>query len=61
MQNEKHIICINYETKVDQVMKEKENPSLQTKVSRVSKVIKKRLNTFCKFLLIIFLALWALK
>jgi hypothetical protein len=38
MQNEKHIICINDETKVDKVMEEKENPSLQTKVSRVSRV-----------------------
>jgi hypothetical protein len=40
IQNEKNIICINDETKVHQVLEEKENPSLQTKV-------KKRLNTFC--------------
>jgi hypothetical protein len=42
MQNEKHIICINDEIEVDQVMEEKENPSLQTKVSRVSKECDKK-------------------
>ncbi len=42
MQNEKHIICINDETEVDQVMEEKENPSLQTKVGRVSRECDKK-------------------
>jgi hypothetical protein len=42
MQNEKHIICINDETEVDQVMEEKENPSLQTKVSRVLREYDKK-------------------
>jgi hypothetical protein len=28
----KHIICINDETKVNEVMEERKNPSLQTKV-----------------------------
>jgi hypothetical protein len=37
MQNEKHIICINDEIEVDQVMKEKENPSLQIKINRIVK------------------------
>ncbi len=36
MQTEKYIICINDETKVNQVKEEKENPSLQIKVGRVS-------------------------
>ncbi len=35
MQIEEYIICINDETKVNQVKEEKENPSLQTKGSRV--------------------------
>jgi len=38
MQNEEPIIRINDETKVDQIMEERENPSLQTKISRISKV-----------------------
>ncbi len=37
MKNEKHIICINDEIEVDQVMEERENPSLQTKISIVSR------------------------
>jgi hypothetical protein len=37
MQNGKHIICINDEIEVYQVMEEGENPSLQTKVSIVSR------------------------
>jgi hypothetical protein len=37
MQNEGPIICIN-ETKVDQVMEERENPSFQTKIGKVSRV-----------------------
>jgi hypothetical protein len=37
MQNEKHIIWINDEIEVDQVMQEKENPSLQIKISRIIK------------------------
>jgi hypothetical protein len=35
MQTEKYIICIDDKTKVNQVREERENPSLQTKVSRV--------------------------
>jgi hypothetical protein len=38
MQNEEPIIWINDETKVDQIMEERENPSLQTKISRISRV-----------------------
>jgi len=33
MQNEKHVVIIN-ETKVDQVIEERENPNLQTKINR---------------------------
>jgi hypothetical protein len=40
MQNEDHIICINDEIEVDQVMEERENQSLQTEIN-------KRLTTFC--------------
>jgi hypothetical protein len=36
MQIEKYRICINDDTEVNQVRDEKENPSLQTKVYRVS-------------------------
>jgi hypothetical protein len=35
MQTEKYTICINDETEINQVKEESENPSLQTKVSRV--------------------------
>jgi hypothetical protein len=35
MQIEKYIICINDETKISQVKEDNENPSLQTKVSKV--------------------------
>jgi hypothetical protein len=38
MQIEKYIICINDEIKVNQVREEKENPSLQTKVSSVKRI-----------------------
>jgi hypothetical protein len=38
MQNEEYIICRNDETKVDQVMEERENPSLQIEISRILKV-----------------------
>jgi hypothetical protein len=38
MQNEEPIIWINDETKVDQITEERENPSLQTKISRISRV-----------------------
>jgi hypothetical protein len=38
MQNEKPIIWINDETKVDQIMEERENLSLHTKISKVSRV-----------------------
>jgi hypothetical protein len=38
MQNEEYIICRNDETKVDQVMEERENPSLQTEINRNLKV-----------------------
>jgi hypothetical protein len=38
MQNGEYIICRNDETKVDQVMEERESPSLQTKISRILKV-----------------------
>jgi predicted acetyltransferase len=41
MQNEEYIICRNDETKVDQVMEERENPSLQTEISRNLKVCEK--------------------
>jgi hypothetical protein len=37
MQIEKHIICINGEIEVNQVMEERENLSLHIKVSRVSR------------------------
>ncbi len=37
MQIEKYIICMNYEIEVNQVREERENPSLQTKVSRMSR------------------------
>jgi len=37
MQNEKHIICINDEIEVGQVMQERENPTLQIKISRIGK------------------------
>ncbi len=57
MQNENHIIRINDEIEIDQVMEKKENPSLQTEISKVSRfmwrnLMKKKLNTFwnnCKF------------
>jgi hypothetical protein len=49
-QNEKPIIHINYEIEVDQIMEEKEFPSLQIEISKiqdyVKKLMKKRLNTF---------------
>jgi hypothetical protein len=32
---EEYIICINDETEINQIREESENPSLQTKVSRV--------------------------
>jgi hypothetical protein len=55
MQNEEPIICIN-EIKIDQVMEERKNQSLQTKISRISRVCEKtneeKQNTFwnnCKF------------
>jgi hypothetical protein len=38
MQNEKLIIRINDETKINQIMEERENPSLHTKISKVSRV-----------------------
>jgi len=38
MQNEKLIIHINYEIEVDQVMEEKENPSLQIEINRVPRL-----------------------
>jgi hypothetical protein len=41
MQNEKSIIQINDETKADQIMEEWENPSLQTKIIRISRVCEK--------------------
>jgi hypothetical protein len=41
MQNEKPIIQINDETKADQIMEEWENPSLQTKIIRISRVCEK--------------------
>jgi hypothetical protein len=41
LQNEEPIIRINDETKVDQIMEERENPSLQTKISKVSRVCEK--------------------
>jgi hypothetical protein len=37
MQNENHIIRINDEIEIDQVMEKKENPSLQTEISKVSR------------------------
>jgi hypothetical protein len=37
IQIEKHIICINDEIEVNQIRKERENPSLQTEVNRVSR------------------------
>jgi hypothetical protein len=37
MKNENHIICINDEIEIDQVMQERENPSLQIKISRIAK------------------------
>jgi hypothetical protein len=37
MQTEEYMICINDEIKVNQIREEKENPSLQTKGSRVSR------------------------
>jgi hypothetical protein len=36
MQTEKYVICINDENKVNKVKEKRENPSLQTKVNRVS-------------------------
>lgn len=47
MQNEEHIICVNDEIGVDQVMEERENQSLQTDQENVIKLIKKRLSKFC--------------
>ncbi len=41
MQNDNIIIHINYDIEVDQIMEEKENPSLQTKISRVSRLCEK--------------------
>jgi hypothetical protein len=38
IQNEKLTIYISDETEVDQIMEERENSSLQTEISRVSKV-----------------------
>jgi hypothetical protein len=37
MQNEGPIICVN-KTKVNQVMEERENPSVQTEIGKVSRV-----------------------
>jgi hypothetical protein len=37
LQIEKYIICINEETEVNQIREKSENPSLQTKVNRVSR------------------------
>ncbi len=37
MQSKIYIICINDDTKVNQVREERENPSLQIEVSRVSR------------------------
>ncbi len=37
-QNEKPIIHINYEIEVDQIMEEKEFPSLQIEISKVSRL-----------------------
>jgi hypothetical protein len=37
-QNEEPTIYISDEIKVDQIMEERENPSLQIEISRVSKV-----------------------
>jgi hypothetical protein len=36
LQTKKYIICINDETKVNQVKEERENPTLQIEVSKVS-------------------------
>ncbi len=48
MQIEEYIICINDEIKVNQVNEERENPSLQTKVSRVLREFnEKKTNKFC--------------
>ncbi len=48
MQIEKYIIWINDEIEVNQVGEESENPSLQTKVSRVSrKFDERKLNKVC--------------
>jgi hypothetical protein len=49
MQNEEHIICINDEIGVDQVMEKRENQSLQTEISsrECDKTNKERLSTFC--------------
>jgi hypothetical protein len=40
MQNEEYIICRNDEIEVDQVMEERENPSLQIVINRISKVFE---------------------
>jgi hypothetical protein len=37
MHIEEYIVCINDETKINQVREESENPSLQTGVSKVSR------------------------
>jgi hypothetical protein len=51
MQNEKHIICINDEIEVDQVMKEREIPSSQIKnniiVKECDKTDEKKTKHFC--------------
>jgi hypothetical protein len=48
MQNEKHIICINDETKVDHVMKEMEIQICKLKLIKFKENVRNRkLNTFC--------------
>jgi hypothetical protein len=48
MQNEEHIICINDEIEVDQIMKEMEIQICKVKLIELKKIVMKRsLNTFC--------------
>jgi hypothetical protein len=42
MQIEKYIICINYEIEINQVREERENPSPQTKVNRMSRELDEK-------------------
>jgi catalase (peroxidase I) len=37
IQTKEYIICINDETEINQIREESENPSLQTKISRVTR------------------------